>query len=586
MNEIVLPSAKDLAPYEQEWGLQNRVLLAVEKRDGRSYQKWSCQMALDVLERVVKAIQAVAMTVFTLCLALLSTKVRVLWSEVLEGRQTVIVLSPFNPKGSPVSRQVPNSSFKKAVAPVYSGLRAEEGEGKTLSYSWAGLFSSSSSEASDSSGPDSGFGSESSSSSSESEGGEDELDFGLEDYSGGDLLAALNMLRPSLVEEAEDPSKHPLYASLHKQRRALKDAFQEQRGGVPEPLFTDFLAGCREVYKNQPAWNPFREQYDDYETGSKSIGDAKALFYTAVRLLKDFKVAVDIEKVRAKILRPVKPEVRGDVFATKKPGEIKKQELTVLNYPLCILSAKGVRPTMEDEDLADRFFLEKQGERLSIPCFAVFDGHAGNNCSLFLKHRLIGFVSRELELTEVLDDLSITNAIRIAFAKANSEFLSQDPDECSGSTALLAMVIGGALFVASTGDSRCVLSDGGEVVQLSDDAKPGKPAFRKGVLSRGGQVKGERVGGILGTARAFGDRFVPAITARPMIRKYILPKDADRPQRLILGCDGLFDVVGSKEAVDCIQGCKTPLEGAERLFNLAFARGTKDNVTLMVVNLA
>ncbi len=46
---------------------------------------------------------------------------------------------------------------------------------------------------------------------------------------------------------------------------------------------------------------------------------------------------------------------------------------------------------------------------------------------------------------------------------------------CSGSTALVAVLTGRELFVASTGDCRAVLFSGGNTLALSEDHKPDRP---------------------------------------------------------------------------------------------------------------
>eukprot|EP00955_Chlamydomonas_euryale_P051674 354917-Chlamydomonas_euryale.AAC.23 len=69
----------------------------------------------------------------------------------------------------------------------------------------------------------------------------------------------------------------------------------------------------------------------------------------------------------------------------------------------------------------------------------------------------------------------IEAALRRAFLETDAEFgarASPRIAECIGSTALVALVGGGAMWVANCGDSRAVLLRGGAALQLTDDHKP------------------------------------------------------------------------------------------------------------------
>ena len=54
---------------------------------------------------------------------------------------------------------------------------------------------------------------------------------------------------------------------------------------------------------------------------------------------------------------------------------------------------------------------------------------------------------------------------------------------------------------------------------------------------------------------------------------------------VILACDGVWDVMRPKEAVDAIAHMKDSNQMAKTLIKLALERGTTDNVSAMVVRL-
>lgn len=629
MSGIVLASRKDWAFYEKD--LISREEIGVETREGRTYQMWSCQRAVAGLARVVKLIQAIAMTLFTLCLALIDSGVRDLWRQALSGKETIVLLSPLSKKNPPRDKPEPtpdkDTKSKDIPSPQKEELPAEISSSSSVESEHSseygvdedslsatsdsgsdefppleftkkpdasknpfadlfseGLTSSSSEETGSSSGSSTGSESEGIDFSDSGEGNvgrasdKDSIDFGLGDFGIGNLLAALD----SLNEEA-DFRAHPQYPKLLDQRKKIYSLLQEKPKEASEAFLSEFIESCLSVHGKHPAWESLKSAYEKTQNQKRSSWEVPELFYRASGLLKDYKIATDIDKVQRKILSPIPLDVSVIKNDAKSPGKVSIGDQQIGRCTLSVRSAQGIRETMEDEDLATLLSIERPQGALNVPCFAVFDGHGGNECSKFLRDNFAGYMTRELSSIGELNDLTISNAIKMAFAKANTAFLRQDELVMSGSTAVVALIINGALWIANSGDARAVLGDAGTAVQLSRDAKPTKPEFAKGVKSRGGWVLGNRVNGILATARAFGDRVVLGVTARPQIRKFDLTQAQENKRFLILACDGLFDVVGSEEAVELIKDTKSASAAARELFDLAFERGTTDNVTVMVI---
>lgn len=117
-------------------------------------------------------------------------------------------------------------------------------------------------------------------------------------------------------------------------------------------------------------------------------------------------------------------------------------------------------------------------------------------------------------------------ALSAAFLDVDAAFLAwadaADVRANDGCTALAALVRGGRLYVANTGDSRGVLARGdGEAVALSLDHKPDRHDEVVRIHAAGGRVQFAsgmwRVGGVLGVSRALGDRLFkrPALLVTP-----------------------------------------------------------------------
>jgi len=73
------------------------------------------------------------------------------------------------------------------------------------------------------------------------------------------------------------------------------------------------------------------------------------------------------------------------------------------------------------------------------------------------------------------------------------------------------------IYCSNAGDSRTVMSEKGNAVDLSKDHKPDLPEERGRIIKAGGEVMDGRVNGMLALSRAMGDFDYKPITP---------PKDA------------------------------------------------------------
>jgi serine/threonine protein phosphatase PrpC len=95
-------------------------------------------------------------------------------------------------------------------------------------------------------------------------------------------------------------------------------------------------------------------------------------------------------------------------------------------------------------------------------------------------------------------------------------------------------------------------------------------------------VEGGRTAGILAVSRALGDFGIPGVCRIPSILKYNR-KQSD--WRLVLACDGVFDVIDNEEIGRIIEGESDVKRAAYLLRNVAEARGSQDNVSVIVVDI-
>ncbi|KAL3498311.1 hypothetical protein ACH5RR_041043 [Cinchona calisaya] len=189
----------------------------------------------------------------------------------------------------------------------------------------------------------------------------------------------------------------------------------------------------------------------------------------------------------------------------------------------------------------------------------------------------------------------IERAISSAFLQTDTAFVeacSLDDDLASGTTALVALVIGSSLVVANAGDCRAVLCRRGKAIEMSRDHKPVCSKEKKRIEASGGSVYDGYLNGQLNVARALGDWHMEGmkgsdggpLTAEPELMTIRLTEE---DEFLIIGCDGIWDVFMSQNAVDFarrrLQEHNDPVICSKDLVNEALKRKSGDNLAVVVV---
>jgi serine/threonine protein phosphatase PrpC len=138
------------------------------------------------------------------------------------------------------------------------------------------------------------------------------------------------------------------------------------------------------------------------------------------------------------------------------------------------------------------------------------------------------------------------------------------------------------LYCANVGDTRCViLKTDGTVERLSVDHKTNVKVERKFIKSRNGFVDSGRLNGHLAMSRAIGDGGLgTALNCTPDVAE----RDVDGIARVILACDGVWDVITDEEAFAVIAREPNPMIAAKLLRDAALEKQSEDNISVMVVN--
>ncbi|PON31310.1 Protein phosphatase, partial [Trema orientale] len=248
----------------------------------------------------------------------------------------------------------------------------------------------------------------------------------------------------------------------------------------------------------------------------------------------------------------------------------------IIKFGFSLLKGKANHP-MEDYHVAK--FVKIQGHELGL--FAIYDGHLGDSVPAYLQKHLFQNILKEEEFW-----IDPNRSISKAYERTDQAILSHSPDlGRGGSTAVTAILINGQrLWVANVGDSRAVLSRGGQAVQMSTDHEPNTE--RGSIENRGGFVSNmpgdvPRVNGQLAVSRAFGDKSLKShLRSDPDIQDTTVDTNTDI---LILASDGLWKVMANQEAVDIARKTRDPLKAAKHLTAEAVKRESKDDISCIVV---
>jgi serine/threonine protein phosphatase PrpC len=195
----------------------------------------------------------------------------------------------------------------------------------------------------------------------------------------------------------------------------------------------------------------------------------------------------------------------------------------------------------------------------------------------------------------------LSEALRKAFVDIDALLLvsqnNSNGTDVSGCTSVTVMITPTHIVCANAGDSRSVLGVGDGVFAMSEDHKPSDEKERQRIENAGGHVQWKRVNGDLAVSRAFGDfQYKNRDDLPPQDQKVSCCPDITIQERapsddvLILACDGLWDVMTNDEAIALLREIFQSGESsmglvAEEMVDIALMKGSKDNISAVVVKL-
>ncbi len=228
-------------------------------------------------------------------------------------------------------------------------------------------------------------------------------------------------------------------------------------------------------------------------------------------------------------------------------------------------SIQGKRSNNEDRFIADP----------ANKLFVVADGMGGQECGERASELATEIIPRVLK--DKLQAEPAEQAVLDALDQANQAIITegqtQAPGRRMGTTAVVAFQKDKLVYVAALGDSRAYLVRGGHVDQLTMDHTVADALERNGALTPEQAAISpwkHVLYKFLGCAE-----MNEGAEVRPF-----MPEPGDR---LLLASDGMTNHVSPADLIEGAAHYRNPQLWAEHLVNLALERGSRDNVTCVIV---
>jgi serine/threonine protein phosphatase PrpC len=229
-------------------------------------------------------------------------------------------------------------------------------------------------------------------------------------------------------------------------------------------------------------------------------------------------------------------------------------------------SAQGLRPNNED-----RFVVDEVNH-----IFLVADGMGGQERGEQASGMAADIIPRVVHDRLAAND-GADEAVRKALAEANQAIVnagrSQPEGRRMGTTAVLALRREDQVFVAGLGDSRAYLIRNGKVEQLTVDHSVAQALVSSGALTPE-EARHSPYQHVL-------HKFLGCATM--LEGAEVRPFAPHVGDRLLLASDGLTNHISDDDLCAGAKEHPNPQAWAERLVEIALERGSRDNVTCVVV---
>ena len=207
--------------------------------------------------------------------------------------------------------------------------------------------------------------------------------------------------------------------------------------------------------------------------------------------------------------------------------------------------------------------------------FVVADGMGGHQAGDYASKYTVEVLNRELALSEGEDiERCLVGAIKTANREIIKEASRDEHLKGMGTTVVAATISNQMMYFANVGDSRLYLVRGG-LIQVTKDHSYVEEMVSLGLLNRGSkdyQMKKNYITRAIGT--------------EPEVEPDFFEVALHEGDMILLCSDGLSNMVSDKEIYSIVSAKGTLSEKAWRLLQKANDNGGKDNISVILANLA
>jgi protein phosphatase 2C family protein 2/3 len=233
-------------------------------------------------------------------------------------------------------------------------------------------------------------------------------------------------------------------------------------------------------------------------------------------------------------------------------------------------SQGNIRDYNEDTITTTKITLDN-GEQFYF--FGVYDGHGGKGCSLYLQKNLHSHIKQFSKdgIKKAIDE------VEEQFEKTEALDEKGEIKDQSGSCGIMTIIQKNKCIIANVGDSRLVVFKNNSLFFCTEDHKPDSPVEKERINKAGGSIyqtpslfplyqNGKKIDipwrvlpGRLSVSRTFGDIEAKSekfggnknvVATLPDITEIDLNEEFNL---IVLGCDGIFDVLSNEEILECIK---------------------------------
>ena len=253
---------------------------------------------------------------------------------------------------------------------------------------------------------------------------------------------------------------------------------------------------------------------------------------------------------------------------------------TSINNPNTLIKSFSYH---EDKNLKYRKAMEDYGTTIpnltsdyTTNLFGIFDGHGGTDVVKYIKDRLPLIIKQSVSSTSSMKSI-LTNA----FIQIDNELRFYD-SEHTGSTATIITIQNNTVHCANVGDSHAYLLTKCSFTQITTDHKCTDENEAKRITQQGGTIQKGRVNGQLVLSRTLGDLHVKqyGVIALPSISVHTITNETTY---CVIASDGVWDVIDGSYLLTLSKAYVHAGEFAKKIVESAIERGSKDNVSCVVI---